>query len=66
MKSPCIDVCRFDRPTGWCIGCGRTLDECRKWRRASPGALKALSAELPRRMAKLRDKWSRIEAARGP
>ncbi|MGN6277779.1 MAG: DUF1289 domain-containing protein [Sphingomonas sp.] len=24
MKSPCVEICRFDRGTGWCIGCGRT------------------------------------------
>ena len=29
-KSPCIDVCKFIGPNGWCLGCGRTRDETRK------------------------------------
>ena len=31
-KSPCIDICEFDGPQGWCLGCGRTLKECQKWK----------------------------------
>jgi uncharacterized protein len=53
MKSPCIDVCRFDGATGWCVGCGRTLPECREWKRASNARLKAISAELPHRLKRL-------------
>lgn len=53
MKSPCIDVCRFDGTTGWCVGCGRTLAECRAWKKAPPFRQRAIAAELPRRMAKL-------------
>ena len=53
MKSPCVDVCRFDGRTGWCIACGRTLEECRAWRKAPRPKLLAISAELPRRLAKL-------------
>jgi len=54
VKSPCIDVCVFDGRTGWCIGCGRTREECRAWKKAPRFRLKALSAELPRRLAKLK------------
>jgi len=32
QKSPCIDICEFSGPKGWCIGCGRTRGECRKWK----------------------------------
>lgn len=53
MKSPCIDICMFDRRTGWCVGCGRTRDECRAWKKTRPRKLKALSAQLPRRLAQL-------------
>ncbi|TPG18831.1 DUF1289 domain-containing protein [Sphingomonas koreensis] len=59
MKSPCVDVCRFDRGTGWCIGCGRTLAETRKWRKTPRPKLLALSVELPKRLAKLSDRSSR-------
>jgi len=53
LPSPCIDICRFDGPTGWCLGCGRTLAECRIWKRASRAQLKAISAQLPHRLKKL-------------
>ena len=54
MKSPCVDVCRFDGRTGWCVACGRSLTEARGWRKAARPRLLAISAELPRRLAKLR------------
>lgn len=53
MKSPCVDICRFDGRTGWCVACGRTKDECRSWRKAARPKLLAISAELPRRLARL-------------
>ena len=32
-KSPCIDICQFTGKNSWCIGCGRTRDECKKWKK---------------------------------
>ncbi len=29
--SPCTSLCVLDRSTGWCEGCGRTLDEIARW-----------------------------------
>lgn len=62
MKSPCVDVCRFDGRTGWCVACGRTLDECRKWRKSARPQLMAISADLPRRLTKLK---ARADVASG-
>jgi predicted Fe-S protein YdhL (DUF1289 family) len=31
VPSPCINVCRMDEATGWCVGCLRTLDEIALW-----------------------------------
>jgi predicted Fe-S protein YdhL (DUF1289 family) len=31
MISPCRGVCKVDADTGWCIGCGRTLQERINW-----------------------------------
>lgn len=31
--SPCIDICKFDSETGYCIGCLRTRDECKSWKK---------------------------------
>ena len=35
VKSPCIELCKFDGKTGLCIGCLRTLDETRGWKKMS-------------------------------
>jgi uncharacterized protein len=53
LPSPCVDVCIFDEATGWCLGCGRTRAECRRWRTAPRRDLQALSAQLPRRLRAL-------------
>ena len=41
-KSPCIDVCQFTGPRGWCINCGRTREECQQWKSMKPYARNAL------------------------
>lgn len=53
MKNPCVDICRFDGRTGWCVACGRTLAECREWRKAPRPRLLAISKALPARLSKL-------------
>lgn len=52
-KSPCIDICEFVQPSGWCIGCGRTREECQKWKSMKPYAKTILEKELTRRMSKI-------------
>jgi len=54
MKSPCIDICRFDAATGWCEGCGRTRGEIAGWRKLTPYRLTAIIRDLPRRLQRLR------------
>jgi predicted Fe-S protein YdhL (DUF1289 family) len=34
MASPCIDVCRYDEATGWCLGCGMTRQDKKHWKKA--------------------------------
>ena len=53
QKSPCIDICKFTGPSGWCLGCGRTKEESRKWKRLKPYDLKILNKELKKRMLKI-------------
>lgn len=55
MSSPCIDVCRMDPRTGWCVGCGRTNEEIRMWRKLTPFRRTAVSRDLVRRLNRLRD-----------
>lgn len=35
IASPCINVCRMDADTGFCLGCLRTLDEIAAWAAAT-------------------------------
>ncbi|MGK6356117.1 DUF1289 domain-containing protein [Sphingomonas sp. DT-207] len=53
IPSPCIDVCRIDPGTGWCIGCGRTIDEIVRWGATDPEDRRRVMAELPERMKRL-------------
>ena len=52
-QSPCIDVCRLDPKTGWCLGCGRTAAEIGDWLKLTPFRRSRLERELARRLAKL-------------
>ena len=31
VASPCIGVCHIDQATGWCAGCGRSIQEIADW-----------------------------------
>lgn len=53
QKSPCIDVCDFSGPKGWCTGCGRTREECQKWKTMKPYALNNLNKDLRKRMSQI-------------
>ncbi|WP_198314684.1 DUF1289 domain-containing protein [Chitinibacter sp. GC72] len=35
IQSPCIKLCQLDESGTHCIGCLRTLDELRRWSKAS-------------------------------
>ena len=55
MASPCIDICKYDEATNWCLGCGMTRKDKKHWkkekerrpeiREALPGRLLSLAAE---------------------
>ena len=52
-KSPCIDVCEFTGPNGWCVGCGRSWQECQKWKKMKPYEINILQKELKKRLSKM-------------
>lgn len=54
MDSPCTDVCQYDPRKKWCVGCGRTADEIKTWRKMSPYHRTAISKELKRRLDRLK------------
>jgi predicted Fe-S protein YdhL (DUF1289 family) len=49
-KSPCINTCDFSHEKGWCSGCGRTQQECNKWKNMKSYDKNCLSKELPKRL----------------
>nr|WP_246216409.1 DUF1289 domain-containing protein [Paraburkholderia agricolaris] len=49
VPSPCIDICKIDSNTDWCIGCLRTRDEIRGWKHLSDALRIVLINELSRR-----------------
>ncbi len=51
--SPCIDVCRLDPQTGWCLGFGRTAGEIGEWLKLTPFRRGRLQQELARRLERL-------------
>jgi len=53
VKSPCIELCKFDGKTGLCLGCLRTLDETRAWEKMSDHRRHQIVNERPLREKKL-------------
>jgi len=50
MQTPCIHVCAIDPATGFCTGCGRTIEEIGAWMRYSDAERASLMAILPARL----------------
>ncbi|WP_089133286.1 DUF1289 domain-containing protein [Sphingorhabdus sp. SMR4y] len=59
MKSPCNDICTIDRPSGLCVGCGRSLAEIGEWGSASSCRQREILSLLPYRMEQLATKSRR-------
>lgn len=51
IESPCTNVCRIDAASGWCVGCGRTIDEIVRWGATDDADRAAVLAVLPSRLA---------------
>ena len=49
VASPCTNVCRIDRRSGFCEGCLRTADEIMRWPYAGESEQRAMLALLPAR-----------------
>ena len=64
MSSPCIDVCRHDDETGFCLGCGMTRKDRKHWKR-DKDRRSAIRAALPGRLSLLSAAGNAVgEAAR--
>jgi predicted Fe-S protein YdhL (DUF1289 family) len=51
MASPCIDVCRYDEATGWCLGCGMSRKDRKHWKTAKAMRPEIRTALPGRRLA---------------
>ncbi|MBT8446653.1 MAG: DUF1289 domain-containing protein [Gammaproteobacteria bacterium] len=51
VKSPCIDVCRLDEATGYCLGCHRSGEEIQRWPYLDNDQRRALLLTLQQRAA---------------
>ncbi|MBX5167079.1 MULTISPECIES: DUF1289 domain-containing protein [unclassified Rhizobium] len=51
MQTPCIHLCSLEPATGFCAGCGRTLQEIGSWVSYSDTERRGIMALLPARLA---------------
>lgn len=54
QKSPCIELCDFSGPKGWCLGCARTRTECQVWKNMKPYDRNKIDKELQKRMNQIK------------
>ncbi len=47
--SPCIGICQMDDASGYCIGCGRTIEEISGWSTSTPAQQQETLDQLPAR-----------------
>jgi predicted Fe-S protein YdhL (DUF1289 family) len=64
IQSPCIDICKLDGTTGFCLGCLRTRDEIRAWKTMSDDARLAVINERPGREVMLNAQTQTAQATR--
>ncbi|MFT6877684.1 MAG: putative Fe-S protein YdhL (DUF1289 family), partial [Granulosicoccus sp.] len=46
-------------PKGWCLGCGRTRQECQEWKTIKPYARNLLQKELKKRVFQIKNEPNR-------
>ena len=57
-KSPCIDVCDYRGPKRWCVACGLTSQESKRWKSMKPYGRQTLLKELLRRRSDMKKRSS--------
>jgi predicted Fe-S protein YdhL (DUF1289 family) len=58
VKSPCIKVCEFEE--GICLGCGRSREEIKVWKRVDHLGQEAILAEADMRLLVLEAQGKRL------
>ena len=50
IETPCVKICTLDARKGFCLGCGRTIDEIARWGSMSLEERSRIMNELPERL----------------
>lgn len=50
-KDPCISICKFDERI--CIGCGRSKEEIKGWKKMGKGKKREVLVEAERRLKEM-------------
>lgn len=50
ISSPCVQICVLDAVSGWCVGCGRTIEEIIVWGGLSEEIRLEIMGGLPGRL----------------
>ncbi|MFS8148766.1 DUF1289 domain-containing protein [Rhizobium sp. BR 249] len=68
MQTPCVHVCSMVSGSGFCAGCGRTLEEIGGWMGYSDAERRRIMALLPARLsgAVMASNPTKPELAGGP
>jgi hypothetical protein len=53
IQSPCVDICRIDGKSAFCVGCLRTREEIREWKGMTDHRRHQVIHDRARRAAKL-------------
>jgi len=56
IETPCVRICVIDETTGFCIGCGRTLEEIGSWMSYTAEERRTVMAGLEKRLSKIADR----------
>ena len=54
VKSPCVKVCVVVGQSGFCLGCGRTLNEIARWIKLTDAERMSVWQRLPQRLDQLK------------
>jgi uncharacterized protein len=57
--SPCNGICTLDPASGFCRGCGRTIEEIAQWPRLSAEEKRRVLAQLPSRERRRRGRHAK-------
>tara|TARA_B100001175_G_C18897447_1_gene351715 strand:- start:206 stop:400 length:195 start_codon:yes stop_codon:yes gene_type:complete len=53
LKNPCADICKFNKPNGYCNGCGLLKKESKNWKKYRDVKRKNILLKLPSRLKEL-------------